>query len=122
MTHPQCSADTGDAIEALAEKFQQHWQGGGHAYTRPWNNGTDKDCVHGLPRQADFFRQLARIAIPGEPQEVGMRAALEDVSNWLEGCLQCKTWSWDGLQRDAAEAALAEAQAALALSRPQRGD
>ncbi len=52
-----------DTVERLAEKFQQHWQGGGHAYTRPWNNGTDKDCVHGLPGQAEFFRQLARIAI-----------------------------------------------------------
>src|SRR5258707_9672117 len=48
------SAATGDAVEALAEKLQQHWQGGGHAYTRPWNNGTDKDCVHGLPGQADL--------------------------------------------------------------------
>ena len=54
--------------EAIAEKLQQHWQGGGHAYTRPWNNDTDKDCVHGLPGQAEFFRQLARIAISGVAQ------------------------------------------------------
>jgi hemerythrin superfamily protein len=54
-----------------------------------------------------------------EPQAPSMRAALEDISNWLEGCLTCKTWSWDGLQRDAAEKALEDARAALALLRPQ---
>jgi hypothetical protein len=61
-------ASHGAAVECLAEKLQQYWQGGGHAYTRPWNNGTDKDCVHGLPGQAEFFRQLARIAIASVPR------------------------------------------------------
>lgn len=78
--HPRSSAATGDAVERLAEKLQQHWQGGGHAYTRPWDNGTDKDCVHGLPGQADFFRQLARIAV--EPQGV-LVAALQECIDTL---------------------------------------
>ncbi len=39
-----------------------------------------------------------------------------DALNWLEGCLKCKTWTWDGLQREAAENALARAREAAQCS------
>jgi hypothetical protein len=48
------------------------------------------------------------------------RGPLESVSWWLEGCLNCKTWHWDGLQREAAEQALNEAHTALAMSSAER--
>jgi hypothetical protein len=73
-----------DNVEALAEKLQQHWQGGGHAYTRPWDNGTEKDCVHGLPGQAEFFRQLARIAIPAPAQGSLDPATVEACAKFVE--------------------------------------
>lgn len=84
--------------------------------------GERKECDHScMPDVIDgFCSHCGTKTTPDEPQQSRVRAALEDVSNWLEGCLHCRTWSWDGMQRDAAEAALAEAQAALALTRPQR--
>jgi hypothetical protein len=59
-----------EKVERVAEKLQQYWQGGGGPHTRPWNNGTQKDCVNGFPGQAKFFRELARIALR-EAEECG---------------------------------------------------
>ena len=66
---------------------------------------------------ADVIEELL-VPMPSAAQAPSMREALEDVSNWLEGCLTCKTWAWDGLQREAAEQALAEAKTALAAQPP----
>jgi hypothetical protein len=102
MTHPQCSAVSGTPLQAIVQQAimaHPHFKG-------------SATLAFGLAG-------AALKAIPAVPQAVGMREALEDVSNWLEGCLQCKTWSWDGLQRDAAEGALNEARSALALRRQQ---
>jgi hypothetical protein len=86
-----------EGVEALAEKLQQHWQGGGHAYTRPWNNGTEKDCVHGLPGQAEFFRQLALIAIPAPAQPAVNPITLTDILTNFEigeSTLRHILWAW----------------------------
>jgi hypothetical protein len=68
---------------------------------------------------ADEIRKLR--AIIASAQAV-TRGPLESVSWWLEGCLNCKTWHWDSLQREAAEQALNEARAALALTSAQCGE
>jgi len=106
--HPDCPHERSSAAtEAVA------WQCTDDRY--PYIEGivTDRQRTVEVWREGDIkFVGLGPITAV-EPQSSSMRTALEDISNWLEGCLQCKTWSWDGLQRDAAEAALKEARAAL---------
>jgi hypothetical protein len=90
-------------------------------------NKIDRKIVPRPPKLSnDGWYQFAGeiIAMLNEPQEAlkpsnQLRIALEDTANWLEGCLQCKSWDWDGLQRDAAEQALKDAREALAVTRPQ---
>lgn len=41
-------------------------------------------------------------------------ASLKAMTDWVRAALQCKTWDWDGDQREAAELELAAAMSAIA--------
>jgi hypothetical protein len=68
-----------------------------------------------------YTATLTPAAVDPAQDERAWRKPMQSVVWWLEGCLKCKTWHWDGDQREAAEDALKEAQAVLTAPRTPAG-
>lgn len=61
-----------------------------------------------------YYGQPPAALTPAGSDKPAWRDAMQSVVWWLEGCLKCETWSWDGQQREAAEDAVKAANAVMA--------
>lgn len=67
-----------------------------------WARGVPADCPQYVVAANDY--DALRQALAQRDAEIArLREVLTDTTAWLECCLKCKDWRWDGDQRAAAE-------------------
>lgn len=109
---------TGPIVEVMAMAFVGQFKAGGSVNymemslfdrDEPYQRYTLTVQKVGAKSPADLANEArARVA--------ELEGAAKEADFWLEGALQCKSWHWDGDQREAAEFALARLRSAVGVS------